>query len=479
MPNVEKISSGIEGFDIVSMGGIPKYRTTLISGTPGSGKTIFCTQFLVNGITQFNESGVFVTFEESPQDIIQNMRDFGWDIPKYQESGRWEFVDVSPHFEDNYEITGDYDLSGLIIRIKTAVEKIGAKRIVLDSLAALFTQFPDASLIRKEILRLKSCLNSLSVTTLITSERYEDYTLNSHYNVIDFVSDNMVILKNTSFNEFRRRTIEILKYRGAAHKKGQYSFTIKDNRGIVIISFKRTRELVPHERKRKPSGMDDLDLMIDGGFFKGSSILISGQTGTGKTLLLLSMIDGILKRGERCILFNFEEGREQILKKAHNWNIDLEKAEQDGLFKLQCLYPESTGIEDLVVDIKTAINDFSPDRLFIDSISAIERITTEITFRESLINIILYFREMNLIGFLTSTTPTFTSPALGSGTHISTLSDAIILLLYFEREGKLIRGMAIMKMRDSDHSKSFMEYQIDDTGIHILEPIKQNAGIFS
>ncbi|TFF94363.1 MAG: circadian clock protein KaiC, partial [Promethearchaeota archaeon] len=363
--------------------------------------------------------------------------------------------------------------------IQAAVEKIGAKRVVLDSLAALFTQFPDASLIRKEILRIKSCLNTLSVTSIITSERYEDHALNSHYDIMDFVSDNLIILKNTSFNEYRRRTIEILKYRGTSHKKGQYSFTIRDNRGIVIISFEREPNVYHHERQRISSGLEDLDGLIDGGFFQGSSILISGQTGTGKTLLLLSMIEGALNRGEKCILFNFEESRDQILKKAHNWNIDLEQKEQEGLFRLLCLYPESTGIEDLIVEIKTAIQTFSPDRVFIDSISALERITSEITYRESLINVILYLREMNIIGFLTSTTPTFASPSFGSGIHISTLSDAIILLRYFEQEGKLIRGMAIMKLRDSDHSKSFMEYQIDGTGIHILKPIEQNAGIFS
>ncbi|MBD3256645.1 MAG: circadian clock protein KaiC [Candidatus Lokiarchaeota archaeon] len=478
MQKLSKIPSGIEGFDYISKGGIPLNRTTLISGTPGSGKTIFCVQFLIGGIENANQPGVFVTFEESPQDIVENMIDFGWDIQKHIDNGLWKFVDISPYVNDDFEIKGDYDLSGLLIRIKSTIKKIGAKRVALDSLAALFNQFPDSSIVRKEILRLKTCLKSLSVTSLITSEYYEDYPKYHQFEIVDFVSDNLIILKNSPSREYRRRTIEILKYRGSDHRKGQHSFTIRADRGIVIISFERQLDPLNINTKRVSSGLEDLDEILGGGLFQGSTTLISGQTGTGKTLLLLSMLNGLLQKGEKCIMFNFEESREQILKKALLWNIDLEKAERGDQFRLYNIYPESQEIEDLIIDVKTKLKEFSPNRVFIDSISALERITTEITYRESLINMLLYFREMNIIGFLTSTSPAVEFTLLNSQEHISTLSDAIILLRYFERDGKIGRALAIMKIRDSDHSKYFLEYKISDNGVSILSPIKQNMGIF-
>jgi circadian clock protein KaiC len=479
MKNIEKIPSGIEGFDVISMGGIPKNRMTLISGTPGSGKTIFCTQFLIGGLLTSNEPAVFVTFEESPEEIMINMSNFGWDIQQYIDSGLWKFVDVSPRIGEDFLIQGSYDLSGLIVRIKAAVEEIGAERVVLDSISVLFNNFPDTNIIRKEIVRLKSVLKSLYVTSLITSERYEELGGgNSHYDILDFVSDNVLIFKNSMFEEYRRRTIEIIKYRGTTHKKGQHSFTIKDNTGITVISFERHPNKQSSKRRRKSTGFNTLNEMTGGGFFEGSSILISGQTGTGKTLLALSMLDGSLQKGEKCLMFNFEESREQILQKARTWCMDLILPEKNGNLRLICKYPETEGIEDLIVEMKTEILSFKPDRIFIDSISALERITTKLTFRESLINLFLLAREENMIAVFTTTAPTFNSPFLDSEKHVSTLSDAIILLRYFEREGEMIRGIAIMKMRDSDHSKRFLEYSIDDGGFHILSPIESNAGIF-
>jgi len=479
MKKVKKLPSGIDGFDIISMGGIPKNRMTLISGTPGSGKTIFCAQFLVGGIINSNEPAVFVTFEESPKDIIINMENFGWDIQQYLDSNLWKFVDVSPRIDEDFLIKGDYDLSGLIVRIKAAVEEVGAKRLALDSISVLFNSFPDSDIIRKEIIRLKSTLKSLSVTSLVTSERYEELGGgNSHYDILDFVSDNVLIFKNSMFEEYRRRTIEIMKYRGTAHKKGQHSFTIKDNRGITVISFDRNPNKQIFKRKRKSTGMNTLNEMTGGGFFEGSSVLVSGQTGSGKTLLALSMLNGSLQEGEKCLMFNFEESRDQILQKARTWDIDLMQAEKNGNLKMICKYPEAEGIEDLIVDMKTSIQFFNPDRIFIDSISALERITTKLTFRESLINLFLLMREENKIAVFTTTAPTFSGSFFDSEKHISTLSDAIILLRYFEREGKMIRGIAIMKMRDSAHSKQFLEYSIDDRGFHILLPIEGNTGIF-
>lgn len=479
MKGIHKIQSWIDGFDEISIGGIPKNRMTLISGTPGSGKTIFCSQFLIGAIINSKEPGVFVTFEEAPEDIIKNMKEFGWNIDEYINDKLWSFVDVSPKLDDNITIMGDFDLSGLIVQIKNAVRKIGAKRVVLDPLAALFNKYPNVPTIRKEIIRIKSCLKSLSVTSLVTSERYKEIGINSHYDILDFVSDNVIIMKNQMFEEYRRRTIEILKYRGADHKMGQRSFTIKGGRGITVISFDRDPDFPKTKRIRKSTGIKKLDEMTDGGFFQGSSILISGQTGTGKTLINLSMLAGALKRGEKCMLYNFEESNQQIIQKISIWEEDFSKAEENGIFQMYSVYPESQSIESLIVEMRSAMQNFSPDRIYIDSISALERITTHLTFRESLINLFLFAREKNIMTTFTTTTPTFSEYHIESEKHISTLCDAILLLRYFEREGEIIRCIAIMKLRDSNHTRHFLEYKIDERGIHILDAIKKNTGIFN
>ena len=284
LQSVQKIRTMIEGFDDISHGGLPVGRSTLVSGTSGTGKTLTAVQFIYNGIIEFDEPGIFVTFEESPRDIIKNALSFGWDLKKLIDDGKLFILDASPDPEGQ-EIVGNFDLSALIARIQYAIRKYKARRVSIDSVTAVFQQYDAANVVRREIFRLVARLKQMGVTTLMTTERVNEYGQVARYGVEEFVSDNVVIVRNVLEGERRRRTIEILKLRGTTHMKGEYPFTITNN-GINIFPLGAMRLTQRSSNVRVSSGVGTLDEMCGGGFFKDSIILATGATGTGKTLLV-------------------------------------------------------------------------------------------------------------------------------------------------------------------------------------------------
>jgi circadian clock protein KaiC len=336
---VQKIRTMIEGFDDISHGGLPIGRTTLVSGTSGTGKTLLAVQFLYNGISNFDEAGVFVTFEESPTDIIKNASSFAWDLQKLINEGKLFILDASPDPEGQ-EVVGNFDLSALIERIQYAIRKYKAKRVSIDSITAIFQQYDAASVVRREIFRLVARLKQIGVTTVMTTERVEEYGAVARFGVEEFVSDNVAIVRNVLEGERRRRTIEILKLRGTTHMKGEYPFTIT-NHGINIFPLGAMRLTQRSSNIRVSSGVKTLDTMCGGGFFKDSIILATGATGTGKTLLVSKFIQDACSRDDRAILFAYEESRAQLSRNAYSWGIDFEEMEQKGLLKILCTYPES------------------------------------------------------------------------------------------------------------------------------------------
>src|SRR5687767_9482220 len=287
---VEKLSTGIPSFDVVAKGGLPKHRTTLISGTAGSGKTIFAMQFLAAGIVEGGDPGVFVTFEESAQDIRANMRSFGWDLKQWEREGKLAFVDASPDPLVETVESGSFDLNALLARVQHAVKKVGAKRVSVDSLGAVFSQFSDQSIVRRELFRIASALKSMNVTALLTAERTEEYGPVARFGVEEFIADNVMVLRNVLEGEVRRRTVEILKFRGTDHQKGEYPFTIIAGEGIVVIPLSAIQLRQKSSNVRTSSGSPELDEMCGGGFFRDSVILVSGATGTGKTLTVTQFL---------------------------------------------------------------------------------------------------------------------------------------------------------------------------------------------
>lgn len=474
---VRKTRTMIEGFDDISHGGIPMGRSTLVSGTSGTGKTLFAVQFIYNGITEFDEPGVFVTFEESPQDIVQNAYSFGWDLQKLVNEGKLFILDASPDPEGQ-DVVGNFDLSALIERIQYAIRKYKAKRVSIDSVTAVFQQYDAASVVRREIFRLVARLKLMGVTTVMTTERLDEYGPVARFGVEEFVSDNVVIVRNALEGERRRRTMEILKLRGTTHMKGEYPFTIT-NDGINIFPLGAMRLTQRSSNARVSSGVPTLDEMCGGGFFKDSIILATGATGTGKTLLVSKFLVDGCKAGERAILFAYEESRAQLSRNAYSWGIDFEAMEQQGLLKIICAYPESAGLEDHLQIIKTEISQFKPARMAIDSLSALDRGVSNNSFRQFVIGVTGFAKQEEITGFFTNTTEQFMGLHSITESHISTITDTILMLQYVEVRGEMSRAINVFKMRGSWHDKGIREYTISSHGPDIKDSFRNLERIIS
>jgi circadian clock protein KaiC len=474
-----KVPTGIPGFDFISDGGLPQGRTALLAGSAGSGKTILATQFLVEGLRQFNEGGVFVTFEEHPVDIRRNVRTFGWDISKWEAEGKWRFVDAAPEPSQEITVTGDYDFGALLARIEHAIRSANAKRVVLDSLGAIFGHFINANRVRFELFRIATALRELNVTSILTAERTDEYGEIARHGIEEFVADGVIILRNVLEEEKRRRTMEILKFRGTTHRKGEYPFTVVPTEGMIVIPISAIELKQRSGDIRVTSGNSELDRMCGGGLFRDSIILVSGATGTGKTLLVTHFVDGGAAANERCLLFAYEESREQLGRNAIGWGTDFDRLEQEGKLRVVCEYPESASLEDHLVHIKEQIEDFKPNRIAMDSLSAMERISTIRGFREFVLGITSFMKHKEITGLFTSTTPTLTGGTSVTEAHISSITDTIFLLRYVELFGEMRRGITVLKMRGSSHEKDIRELVIDNRGMHIGAPFRNVAGILA
>jgi circadian clock protein KaiC len=475
---VQKLATGIASFDLIAEGGLPKNRTTLLSGTAGSGKTVFAIQFLAAGIAA-GENGVFVTFEESPRDIRQNMRSFGWDLVQWEQDGTLALVDASPDPEVETVESGSFDLGALLARVENAVRKVGAKRVSIDSLGAMFSQFSDQSMVRRELFRIASALKQMGVTAVMTAERTEDYGPIARFGVEEFIADNVMVLRNVLGEEKRRRTIEIMKFRGTGHQKGEFPFTIVANEGMVVIPLSSIQLRQKSSDVRISSGNAELDRMCGGGFFRDSVILVSGATGTGKTLTVTQFLSGGAAAGERCLLLAFEESRDQLFRNARGWGMDFEGMEKEGMLRVMCDYPEVAGLEDWLVRIKAMIEEFRPKRVALDSLSALERGGSMKAFREFVIGVSSFIKHQEITGLFTSTTPALMGGPSITESHISTLTDSIILLRYVEAFGEMKRGMTVLKMRGSVHDKDIREFTIDQDGLHLGRPFRHVTGILA
>ena len=476
---IEKHPTLVPGFDVIAEGGLPRGRSTLVAGTAGSAKTVFATHFLAAGITGAGEPGVFVTFEDSVDHLRRNMASFGWDIEAWEAEGKWAFVDAAPDPEGAAPVTGPYDLGALLARIEAAVKKVNALRVSLDSLNALFVQFHEHGILRAELYRITARLKAMGLTVLFTGERTEDYGEVTRFGIEEFVADNVIILRNVLEHERRRRTMEILKFRGALHQRGEFPFTVTSQEGINVLPLSGIELTQRSSTVRVTSGVEELDAMCGGGFFRDSVVLASGATGTGKTLLVTHFMDGGFRRGERCLLFAFEESRDQLARNAAAWGVDFEEMERRGLLKVVNRYPHALAIEDHMVEMRRAVQEFRPARVAVDSLSAIERVTSLRAFREFVIGLTSFFKREEVTTLFTSTTPSLLGGSSVTEKHISTLTDSIILLRYVESFGRMRRAITVLKMRGSAHDADIREYTIDQGGMHIAEPFHDVSGVLS
>ncbi|HET6516281.1 MAG TPA: circadian clock protein KaiC [Thermodesulfovibrionales bacterium] len=476
--DIEKLATHIPGFDLIAAGGLPKGRTTLLAGSSGSAKTVFAAQFLAAGI-RIDENGVFVTFEEPKEDIRSNVKGFGWDIKSWEKEGKWAFVDASPEPNQEATVVGEYDFGALLARVEYAVKKTGATRLSMDSVGAIFTRFSNQGVVRRELFRIVAALKEMGVTALLTVERIEEYGEISRIGVEEFVADNVIILRNALDEEKRRRTIEILKFRGAYHQKGEWPFTVSSGEGVVVLPLSAIELTQKSSDQRVFSGNEELDGMCGGGFFRDSVILVSGATGTGKTLLATKFLAGGASQGEKCLMLAFEESREQLIRNARGWSEDFVGMEEAGQLKIICSYPEIASLEEHLIEIKDAIEEFRPNRLAVDSLSALERVATVKGYREFIVGLTSFVKHREIAGLFTVTAPTLLGGTSITESHISTITDTIILLRYVEVYGDIRRGVVVLKMRGSKHEKEIRQFTIDAKGMHIGRPFRGISGILS
>jgi circadian clock protein KaiC len=334
--------------------------------------------------------------------------------------------------------------------------------------------------VRRELFNIVAAMKDMNLTAVITAERVDEYGEIARFGVEEFVTDNVIILRNALESEKRRRTIEILKFRGTNHRKGEFPFTIMPGKGVIVIPLSEIQLEQKSAQTRTTSGNKILDTMCGGGLFRDSILLLSGATGCGKTLLTTEYVAALGEgKDERSMLFAFEESRDQLFRNASGWGQDFRKMEDEGRLKVIAAYPETAGLEDHLIMIRDHIDAFKPTRIAVDSLSALERVSSLKGYREFVIGITSYLKEKQITGLFTSTTSSLMGGESITEQHISTITDSIILLRYVEMFGEMKRGLTVLKMRGSRHDKDIREFSIDEKGMHIGNAFKNVTGILS
>jgi circadian clock protein KaiC len=472
---ISKISTGISGFDEIAHGGIPKGRTTLVAGTTGSGKTIFATAFLYHGMDSLNEPAVFVTFEEKPEDIMRNMLDFGWDLKKYLDKDMLYFVDVSTQPKMAEEV-GEYDLSGLISRVVHGVKKVKAKRVVIDTLSALLDRLEDKVAIRAGLFQLASDLKEIGVTTILTAEHEERLLGTVKATFMEYVSDNVIVLHSFLQNEFRKRTIEILKFRGTGYDSSATPLVIS---GDGIFIYPRPHAVSPETAslEKLSTGITGLNEMSYGGFHKFSTTLITGASGVGKTIMAMHFILEGAKQGEKGLYIAFEESRTQLLRNADSFGWPMRKYLENGMIEIISKPPEERPAEEYFKYVKDIVNERKVKRFVLDSLSGIERVYTPDKFLEFVIGLNSFLKEAKVTSYFTNTIGMLLGGGVISESHLSTLTDNIVLLKYVEIEGEMLRAINLLKTRGSQHDKRLHGFQINKNGTIVGEAFAGFSGI--
>src|ERR1017187_5536528 len=389
-----KAPTGIQGLDEITGGGLPRGRPTLVSGGAGSGKTLFGLEFLVRGATKYSEPGVFISFEESIPDLTENVASLGFDLPRLV-AGKKLFLDHVRITRSEIAETGEYDLDGLFIRIADAVQQVGAKRVVLDTIEALFGELPNPGILRAEIRRLFGWLKEKGLTTIITAERDRPEKLTRH-GIEEFVSDCVIVLDNRVREEISTRRLRIVKYRGSTHGTNEYPFLI-DEHGISVlpISSLTLEHAAPAERVS--TGITRLDGMLGGkGFYRGSSILLSGTSGTGKTSVATHSVDAACRRGERCLFFAFEESPKQVVRNMRSIGIDLEPWIRKGLLQFHGARPTYGGIEEVLLVTHKHISSFEPAIVVVDPITTLLMVSTLNEVRSMFTRLVDFFKTQEI-----------------------------------------------------------------------------------
>jgi circadian clock protein KaiC len=470
---LSKAPSGIKGLDEITGGGLPVGRPTLVCGAAGSGKTLMSVEFIVRGALDCGEPGVFMAFEEKAEELETNVASLGFDLPKLQKDGlvRIDHVHID---KSEIEETGEYDLDGLFIRLEYAIDSIKAKRVVLDTIENLFSGLTNQGILRAELRRLFSWLKDKGVTAIITGERGEGSF--TRQGLEEYVSDCVILLDHRVVNQISTRLLRVVKYRGTLHGTNEYPFLI-DEEGISVLPI--TSLLLDSEAssQRISSGIPALDKMLGGkGFFRGSSILVSGTAGTGKTSIAAYFANASCVRKERCIYFAFEESPQQIMRNMLSIGIDLKHHIDKELLEMHAARPTLNGLEMHLVSIHKHVKRFRPKTVILDPITNLITVGSVSEVKAMLIRLIDFLQSENITVLFTALTlNTIVNEQTDEG--VSSLVDAWLLVRDIESNGERNRGMYIMKSRGMKHSNQVREFVITDNGLDLVDVYLGTDGV--
>jgi circadian clock protein KaiC len=470
---LDKTPTGIKGLDEITLGGLPMGRPTLLCGAAGCGKTLIAMTFLVSGATRFGDSGVFMSFEERSEDLIENVASLGYDLDALIAEGKLiiDHVRIEPA---EIEVSGEFDFEPLFVRLGYAIDQVGAKRVVLDTIEALFSGFKDEAVLRAELRRLFGWLKDRNVTAVITGERGSGQL--TRYGIEEYVSDCVILLDNRVHDQVTTRRLRIVKYRGSSHGTNEYPFLI-DARGVSVMPI--TSAGLAHKISSEivPTGVADLDAMFgQGGLYRGSSVLLSGLAGTGKSTFAASFVNAACSRGERCLYFAFEESPDQIIRNMRSAGIELEPHVDSGLLVFESARPSLYGLEMHLTRMHRDIEAFKPAAVVVDPISAFRGVRSEI--HSTLLRLADICKERGITAF-------FTSLSLASDhvteaeRGVSSLMDVWISLTDVESSGERNRVMYVLKARGMSHSNQMREYLLTGRGIRLIDPYVGAEGVLT
>jgi len=472
---LQKSPTGINGLDEITNGGLPSQRPTLICGGAGCGKTLMSIEFIIRGALEFGEPGVFMAFEEKAEELSTNVASLGFDLEQLIQDKLIRVDHV--HIErSEIEETGEYDLDGLFIRLSHAIDSIGAKRVVLDTIENLFSGLDNQTILRSELRRLFHWLKEKGVTTIITGERGESSL--TRQGLEEYVSDCVILLENRISNQISTRLLRIVKYRGSMHGTNEYPFLI-DEEGISVLPVTSLKLNAPISTDNVTSGIENLDNMLGGdGFYKGSSILVSGTAGTGKTSIAATFANATCLEGKKCIYFAFEESPVQIRRNMLSIGIDLNQHLNTGLLEFHSSRPTLYGLEMHLVAIHKKIKKFKPDVVILDPITNLITVGSVSEVKSMLIRLVDYLQNEQI-------TVMFTALALNNTLNeqtdegISSLVDSWLLIRDIESNGERNRGLYVMKARGKSHSNQVREFIITDNGLDLVDVYLGPEGVLT
>jgi circadian clock protein KaiC len=458
-----KSPTGIQGLDEITDGGLPRGRATLVCGGAGSGKTLLAASFLVNGAARFGEPGVLVTFEQNGDEIASDVASLGFDLPGLIDEGKL-FVDYVRIERSEIEETGEYDLEGLFVRLDHAIRSTGAQRVALDTIESLFSGLSNANILRAELRRLFRWLKDKGITALITAER-GDGTL-TRQGLEEYVSDAVILLDHRVTEQVSTRRLRVVKYRGSHHGTNEYPFLI-DRHGLSVLPVTSLGLTHGASIERLSSGVRELDDMLGGqGYFRGSTVLVSGTAGTGKTSLAAHFTDATCRRGERVLYFLFEESPQQLMRNMRSIGIDLQPWVDKGLLHFQAERPSRAGLESHLALMYQNVRDLQPAVAVVDALTNLLTVATPGDVRAMLMRVIDYLKVHEVTGFFSSLTPgKYESEETEAG--VSSLMDTWIVLTIQEVDRQRRRELRVLKSRGMAHSNRIHEFELTDHGLRL------------